>query len=234
MNQASGRGRLLTVGIIAALAFILGPLGAFLGIVSPMVGFSVFGLGGLLGVVTLVIGLIVAFRRGLAPAAPSLALGGVITAAFLLLALPSRDLPRINDITTDQQQPPEFVQAPKLDGNQGRDMRYPGVSFGSQQSAGYPDLGPLKLGDPPATVFERVVKAAGEMPHWEVTRADPSAMALEGVATSRLFRFKDDFVIEVRPADGGSVVQMRSKSRDGRGDVGANAARIESFFAKLR
>jgi uncharacterized protein (DUF1499 family) len=56
----------------------------------------------------------------------------------------------------------------------------------------------------------------------------------EGFSTSRLFRFKDDFVIEVRPYETGSIVQMRSKSRVGRGDVGANAARIETFFAKLR
>ncbi len=57
---------------------------------------------------------------------------------------------------------------------------------------------------------------------------------IEGVDTSWLFRFKDDFVIEVRP-DGadGSLVHMRSKSRDGKGDVGANAKRIRAFFARV-
>jgi uncharacterized protein DUF1499 len=29
-------------------------------------------------------------------------------------------------------------------------------------------------------------------------------------------------------------VQMRSKSRDGKGDVGANAARIRAFFNRLK
>jgi len=38
----------------------------------------------------------------------------------------------------------------------------------------------------------------------------------------------------VRPRDGGSIVEMRSKSRDGKGDIGANAKRIESFFARLK
>ena len=42
------------------------------------------------------------------------------------------------------------------------------------------------------------------------------------------------FVIEVRPGDHGSVVAMRSKSRDGKGDIGANAKRIEALFAQLR
>ena len=68
----------------------------------------------------------------------------------------------------------------------------------------------------------------------EITRSDPAAHALEGISTTRLFRFHDDFVVEVRADDGGSVVQMRSKSRDGKGDIGANAARIKALFAQLR
>ena len=48
------------------------------------------------------------------------------------------------------------------------------------------------------------------------------------------FSEADDFVIEVRPNGTGSIVQMRSKSRQGKGDVGANAARIKALFAKLR
>jgi uncharacterized protein (DUF1499 family) len=49
-----------------------------------------------------------------------------------------------------------------------------------------------------------------------------------------LFHFKDDFVIEVRPSDGGgSRIEMRSKSRDGISDFGANARRIRAFFAML-
>lgn len=234
-DSRSGSNRFgLILGVIATLAFILPPLGAFVGVLAPMTAFSAFGLGGLLGVLTLVISLITVVRSGIAAAAPSLALGALITAAFILLAFPARHFPRINDITTDTQNPPQFVQARNLADNEGRDMSYPGETFAEQQKAGYPDLQPLRQPEAPAVVFERVTTAAAEMPQWEVTRTDPSALALEGVSTSRLFRFKDDFVIEVRPSDGGSIVQMRSKSRDGRGDVGANAARIEGFFAKLR
>lgn len=234
-ESGSGWNRIgLVLGAAAAAAFTLGPLGAYFGVATPMTAFTVFGLGGLLGVATLLVSLIIAFRSGLGTAAPSLALGAVITLAFLLLALPARSFPRINDISTDTQDPPEFVRAPSLAGNQGRDMSYPGESFATQQNAGYPNLKPLSLAEAPSPVFERVKRVAAEMPQWEVTRTDDSLMVLEGVSTSALFRFKDDFVVEVRPEGDGSVVQMRSKSRDGRGDVGANAARIEVFFAKLR
>jgi uncharacterized protein (DUF1499 family) len=234
-ESGSGVGRVaLILGCVAAAAFIGGPLLASIGVLPPLTAFSVFGLGGLLGLITLVVSLFVAWRRGSGAAAGGLVLGGVISLAFIGLALPSRNLPRINDITTDTQQPPQFVQAPNLPGNAGRDMGYPGESFAAQQREGYPNLKPQPLAEAPPAAFERVSRAAGEMPAWEITRTDAGAFAIEGVATSRLFRFQDDFVIEVRPADGGSVVQMRSKSRDGRGDVGANAARIEAFFAKLR
>jgi uncharacterized protein (DUF1499 family) len=49
-----------------------------------------------------------------------------------------------------------------------------------------------------------------------------------------VFRFVDDVLVRVRPADGGgALVDVRSKSRDGRGDLGVNAARIRAFAEKL-
>ena len=220
------------LGAGALVAFILGPLVAHLGIVSAMVGFIVFDLGGLFGLLALVFGIVGTLRGGGAGA--GLALGLLVTLAFLVIAVPSGKVPPINDITTDTTNPPQFVTAPSLPGNQGRDMRYPGESFAKQQTAGYPDLAALHLDVSPDQAFQRVTAAAQQMPDWEVTRTNAATHALEGVATTHLFRFKDDFVIEVRPQASGSVVQMRSKSRDGKGDVGANAARIKAFYAKVK
>ena len=60
------------------------------------------------------------------------------------------------------------------------------------------------------------------------------AATLEAVVTSRLFGFQDDIAIRVRPdSDGTSRIDMRSKSRDGKGDQGANAARIRSFVGAV-
>jgi uncharacterized protein (DUF1499 family) len=229
----SGAGRwAFLVAVGAALVFVGGPLLAHVRLLSPLRGFVLFDLGGLLGLAALLLG-ITATLRG-RESRRGLVLGGVMTLAFLLIAARGVNVPRINDITTDVVNPPQFVTAGSLDGNRGRDMRYPGASFAQQQQAGYPNLGPLALNVPVDEAFKRVLAAAAQMPMWEITRSDTGAHALEGVATSRVFRFQDDFVIEVRPHDGGSLVQMRSKSRDGKGDIGANAARIEAFFAKLR
>lgn len=220
------------LGIAGVVAFIVGPLIAHAGVVPPIVGFVTFDLGGLLGLAALVSGIVGALRGH--GAGVGLGLGVVVTLAFFAIAAPSGKVPAINDITTDTTTPPEFAKAGTLEGNQGRDMKYPGATFAAQQRAGYPDLAPLRLNVSLDDAFKRVEAAARQMPDWEITRSDAAAHALEGIATSHLFRFKDDFVIEVRPQDGGSVVQMRSKSRDGKGDIGANAKRIKAFFAQLQ
>src|SRR5713226_3671547 len=67
---------------------------------------------------------------------------------------------------------------------------------------------------------------------WRISRAD--ADSFEAIATSRLFGFQDDIVIRVRPdGTGTSRVDMRSKSRDGKGDRGVNAARIRAYMVEL-
>jgi uncharacterized protein (DUF1499 family) len=53
------------------------------------------------------------------------------------------------------------------------------------------------------------------------------------VATTRWFGFKDDVAIRISPAGAGSRVDMRSRSRVGRSDLGANARRIREFLARL-
>ena len=67
-----------------------------------------------------------------------------------------------------------------------------------------------------------------------VTHQSPEDGTIEAVATTPLFGFQDDVVLRVRPGlRDGSRVDIRSKSRDGRGDIGANAARIRAFVARL-
>ncbi len=55
------------------------------------------------------------------------------------------------------------------------------------------------------------------------------------MATTSVYRWQDDFVIRVTAGDnGGSIVDMRSKSRVGKSDLGANAHRIAAFLTDLR
>ena len=52
--------------------------------------------------------------------------------------------------------------------------------------------------------------------------------------TTLFFGFKDDVVIRLRPVEGGTRVDVRSKSRVGVGDAGTNAMRIKRLLAALR
>lgn len=225
----------LVAAAAAALA-VAGPLLAHLGVLPPFAGFASFALGGLLGLVGLLLGAgglraTRGGRPGRRRAWLAVALGAAVVAALVSGALAGRGLPRINDITTDPEDPPVFAVAAEADANRGRDMAYP-AEFAALQRDAYPDLAPIRVDAPPADAFERARRAA-EALGWEVVHADPARGVLEAQSVSWLFRFVDDVVVRVRPAGGGSVVDVRSKSRDGQGDLGANARRIRAFAAEL-
>jgi uncharacterized protein (DUF1499 family) len=230
-------------GIICAHFGLLPPFGLHLstglfGLYFVLFAFFLAVIGIIVGVIALLVTFLMPSRR----AGRAQAVAGTIMA--LLVALPivrivrtTRQYPPINDITTDTKNPPSFTYAQTLPANRSRDMSYkPEMASVQEQAPVYQNLAPLKLTGTPDDVYKRVEIIAGEFPGWQVTYRDPARHTIEGVATSTLFQFKDDFVIQVQPAaDGGeSIVEMRSKSRDGRGDLGANYNRIESFFKALQ
>jgi uncharacterized protein (DUF1499 family) len=222
--------------------FVGGPVLNHLG-TPPMVGFGAFALGGLLlGLVALALGGVgLVLTR---PASGRAGRGRAVLGALLGLALVggtlgastltarsaggSAALPQINDITTDPSDPPRFVAiAAATD----RDLSYPGESFAEQQRAAYPDLAPIRSEEPLGAVYQRARATAAAL-GWEIVSEDPVGGRIEATDTTRVFRFVDDVVIRIRPGQGGGVVlDLRSKSRDGRGDLGANAVRIRAFRA---
>jgi uncharacterized protein (DUF1499 family) len=145
----------------------------------------------------------------------------------------ARTLPPIHDITTDTADPPAFVDVLARRKDAPNPPGYAGAAVADQQRKGYPDLEPLRLALPPAQAFDRALEAARGM-GWEMVGSDPAQGRIEATDTTTWFGFKDDVVIRVRGAEGGSLVDVRSKSRVGRSDVGANARRIRRYFDRLR
>ena len=167
-------------------------------------------------------------------------IGAVGLAIALALVLPSwqlqeraQMLPSIHDITTDTENPPQFVALRAVREKSPNGPEYGGEKIALQQKAGYPDIQPLILDEPPARAFERALVAARSM-GWDIAAASPEEGRIEATATTRWFRFKDDVVIRVTPSATGSRIDVRSKSRLGRSDLGTNAKRIRAYFAKLR
>jgi uncharacterized protein (DUF1499 family) len=69
---------------------------------------------------------------------------------------------------------------------------------------------------------------------WEVVGRDAQAGRIEAVDTTRWFGFKDDIAIRVSAAGAGSRVDVRSKSRVGRSDLGTNARRVRAYLERLQ
>ena len=134
----------------------------------------------------------------------------------------AKTLPYINDVTTDTETPPQFSPPQPYE-----------TQFAELQRIGYPELRALELALPPAQAFARA-RAAAQARGWEIVAADEAAGRIEAVATTRWFGFKDDIVIRIRAAGGGSRIDMRSRSRVGRSDLGANAKRIQDFLTEVK
>lgn len=238
---------LVTLGAVLALASALtllaAPVGYRLGILPlrtallTVLRWGAYG-GGATAVVSL-LGLVVTMlrrpeaRRGVGLALACFVLGVVVIgmpASFLYLSGPK---PPIHDITTDTQDPPQFVSVLPLRADAPNTTRYGGEPIASQQRRAYPDLQPLVLNVPPPQAFERALAAVRRL-GWDLVGADASAGRIEATDTTFWFGFKDDVVVRLRAADGGTRVDVRSLSRVGGGDVGTNAKRIRTYLAALK
>lgn len=146
----------------------------------------------------------------------------------------ARSVPPIHDISTDLDNPPAFVDILPLRANAPNPPEYAGEETAEQQREAYPEVAPLILAYPMERVFDAVV-ATVEQRGWQLVAAvqEDDNARVEATDTTLWFGFKDDVVIRLQPADDGVRVDIRSKSRVGRSDVGKNAERIRAFSNQL-
>lgn len=145
-----------------------------------------------------------------------------------------RDLsyPRINDVTTDVINAPDFVAALDARPNAGRDMAFPDP-LGPIISKAYPDLRPLCLDTTPQQVFRAALGQMNATSGWAVTHRDETGGTIEAEVTTAVFGFVDDVIIRITDKGGRTRVDMRSKSREGLVDGGHNAQRIWVFLERM-
>ncbi len=245
-----GRGRTLAI-----LALALGALGVLLvggagpgsrmGLWHWSTGLrTVIKYGAYAGVLAAVLAIVaLLMARGRRAGRATLAVAGV----GLLLGLTAwyfpwswrrhaRSVPPIHDITTDWVNPPQLVQSRALRDTSSEKMNtpeYEGDSIAAQQRKAYPDIAPVLLAMPLDSAYGVAYRTVQQM-GWEVTAASRPERRIEAAATTAWFGFVDDVVVRVAPGSGISRVDVRSVSRVGRGDVGANARRIREFVARLK
>jgi uncharacterized protein (DUF1499 family) len=174
-------------------------------------------------------------RGNLALAAlAAIVLGAVVIAVPLEQWHRAGDAPPIHDISTDLDDPPAFVALRPAREAAPNAVDHPGSDVARQQRAAYPDLATVRASAAPEAVLAAAEDVAREM-GWEVVEVDRAAGRLEAVDRTFWFGFRDDVVVRAREAgDGGTVLDVRSASRVGVGDVGTNARRIREFLARLQ
>ncbi len=207
----------------------LGPVG-----LPPI--FTAAALAGLTGILSFFMG--ARAVGGFAIVAAVLALGA--TYVPLKMKTDFESNPFIHDITTDFENPPEIKAAADLPRANppeylGDELTPAGDKTVRQaQADAFPDIGPKSYPggiDEVSEIVRHVVQDMNmEILHEGTT---DNGWALEAAYTSKWFGFIDDFVVRLTPDGANTRIDVRSKSRVGGSDLGANAKRVRAFYEKM-
>ena len=226
----------LILGIVAVVLPVLGPLGYRGGLWGLGPGLMVVPASLVVAVIGLVLGivtLIIQRKRGERLVLAAHGTGLSLLAGLYLGSLMSTGNVPIHNISTDVNDPPQFTHAQTLRGDQANPIEYDKNALAAVQQAAYPDVKTLVTSTTRAELHGRA-RAALEGMGLEVTRDDAAAGELEAVATTFWYAFKDDVVVRLREMDGQTHMDVRSVSRIGQSDLGANAKRILEILERVQ
>ena len=254
----------VTAGVVLAVFvpiwFLAAALGTKFGVWTWQVGLlkMVGGIGvpliGLTILVTFITSLLVVFvtpRSGFKGLSAMWLVSLAATGLALSAIGAAKAVPPIHDISTDTQNPLTFsakvmtqrgansnkILPPNeatVPFNREKLNDWSGRSLLEIQADAFPAIKPLVIeGQTPAAIFDKA-RSAAKSQGLKIVSEDTTALRLEAVAESFWFGFKDDVVIAVTPIANGGQVDMRSVSRVGISDLGANAKRIEAFLTAMK
>ena len=165
--------------------------------------------------------------------------------ALLVLAYPAYltyqavRLPPLHDVTTDIDNPPSFSQSHEaLAARKGFVPFSIAPALRQRQLDAYPDIQPIILDLDSDDAYRTVLRAVAAR-HWTLVEARPPGGRLglghvDAIARGLLLGFPNDITIRIRPLAGQTRIDIRSVSRVGRHDFGANAQRILTFADELK
>lgn len=224
----------LFAGLLAVSAVVAYRL-EWIGFQIAVPGLAIATLSGLLAAVSGVIALfgMMRQRRSAMPALTSMLLGLVVAMPVLFSVLAGSGVPRIHDISTDLDHPPDFnvIKSLRAATDNPLDRKSP-ENLNQLQREGYPDLKSLMLNRSPEVVYEQALKLV-ESRGWHIAEASAAGGVIEATAITPIMAFKDDVIIRIQDTTQATRVDMRSVSRVGISDLGVNAKRIRHFLAEL-
>lgn len=213
-------GTLATPAAMNLLAVSLG--GLFLAIIVAVIGLIRIWFGGQIGAAQ-------AFT-GIAIALIGLAVPLWYLSHFFLL-------PRLNDIETTPRQPMQFKQLAAMRPADSNRVAEPDLAAAEEQEKAYPDIRPMELERSATETFDIVHEAVKRL-GWTIVLNEPPGDGAPGriEATTRtsIMGYTDDELIRVTGDDTRAFIDVRSVSRYGMHDLGANAEHIRTLFAEVQ
>jgi uncharacterized protein (DUF1499 family) len=172
---------------------------------------------------------------GIGEAATGLLIGLALIAYPLYLGAKAYKLPAIYDVTTDPIDPPRFEAIARLRPRDANPATYAGLYTAEQQRMAYSDIEPDLTTSTPQEAYDAILKVIAKR-KWHVVDARPPQPSaprdglIEAIARTPLLGFREDVVVRVRATRDGARIDVRSASRYGRHDLGANAARVRALI----
>ena len=253
----------LLVSLLVPIYFLAAALGTRFGLLDWRVGFGaltyqwgprvLMGAAGFAAIGLLLALVVPPFGRGWRMGLVALLIPAIGLGYGLYVRHSMAGVPPIHDITTDLSDPPEFserVVAARASVPCGNGLELltarvaevadpacalipPGPPVVELHRAAYADLTPIEMPAPPDQAYELAL-AVARAQGWTLGMQDKEAGRFEATQRSFWYGFTDDIAVRVRPMHQGSVADVRSVSRVGISDMGANAKRIRAFTAALK
>lgn len=219
---------------------------------SASVGLFLMGAIALLALVSLILILRKPPRVGWSGALGALLLVGGLFGYFFLSVVSAGGHP-ISDVSTDTADPPQFSAAvlearteqganavsdygtalSEIEMFEGVEEPLASQTLGQINEEKYSDIAAIPLGDADAEEAAGMIQLVMAEMGLTNIHYNPEPRTVEGVAETFWYGFRDDVVVRV----GDDAIDMRSVSRVGRSDLGANAKRLralrKSIVAKL-
>lgn len=198
-------------------------------------------LGGILSLALAFLACVQIWRKGGGGGA-RVFVGSIIALGVIGWPLPQlaavRDLPQINDVTTDTKSPPPFKKLAETRASDANKPTYPGASFAEAQARAYPDLRALFINRSVAEAYEISAEAlrreglsiVNEEPPGEDF---PATGLIEAFDRTPIWGFYDDVVVRVIGDQQTAQIDLRSASRYGRHDLGRNTERIRHLLQAI-
>jgi uncharacterized protein (DUF1499 family) len=164
---------------------------------------------------------------GFAHAIAAVLIGAALLAYPGYLGYQGYQLPTLKDVTTDPIQPPQFVALARL--RPPNSSAYPGLATAELQKEAWPDIEPLIVSVSAKAAFDGAMAVIAKR-KWRIVDArapQPGGEGhIEAIARTPIMGFRDDVVVRIRAAREGARIDVRSASRYGTTDFGANATRV--------